>query len=132
MLFYAARTGDPFRFVNAKSAWHEITALTFVERPTPNALFHLTLAAGALVLVFIGRRRIPRSWSWFTVLYLLPSLALGVVGLARYATETFPPYIVGGSLLERRDAARVRLVFAALIILQACCAFYFIADGRLL
>jgi len=132
VLFNAARTGDPFRFVNAKSAWHEITALTFVERPTPNALFHLTLAAGALVLVFIGRRRIPRSWSWFTVLYLLPSLALGVVGLARYATETFPPYIVGGSLLERRDAARVRLVFAALIILQACCAFYFIADGRLL
>ena len=132
VLFNAMRTGDPLRFFNAKTAWHEITMLNFIDRPTPNALLHITLAGVALALLLIGRQRIPRSWSWFTVLYLLPSLALGVVGLARYATETFPPYIAGGSLLERRDTTTIRLLFAALIVAQACCAFYFIADGRLI
>jgi hypothetical protein len=132
VLFNAVQAGDPFRFFDAKTAWREITVLNFVERPTPNALLHVALAAIALALVLIGRRRIPHSWSWFTVLYLLPSLALGVVGLARYATETFAPYIAGGSLLERRHNTTIRLLFAALIIIQACCAFYFITNARLI
>jgi hypothetical protein len=54
------------------------------------------------------------------------------VGIARYATETFPPYIAGASLLERRDTTTIRLLFVALIVAQACCAFYYIADGRLI
>jgi len=126
------RPGDPLRFLDAKRAWHEITVLSLAERPTSNALFHVALAAIAVALVFIGRRRLPRSWSWFTLLYLLPSLALGVVGLARYATETFPPYIAGGDLLERRGNTTIRPLFAALVVAQACCAFYFITDGRLI
>jgi hypothetical protein len=132
VLFNAVRAGDPFRFFDAKTAWHEVTVLTLVERPTADALLHVTLAGVALALVLVGRRRFPRSWSWFTLLYLLPSLALGVVGLARYATETFPPSIAGGTLLERRDATTIRLVFGALLIAQACCAFYFITDVRLI
>ena len=91
VLFNAVRTGDAFRFFDAKTAWHEIT-----------------------------------------VLYLLPSLAFGVVGLARYATETFPPYIAGGDLLARRDVTTIRVLFGALVIAQAGCAFFFIADGRLI
>src|SRR6185312_3617144 len=79
VLFNAARTGDAFRFFDAKSAWHEITVLSLVERPTPDALLHITLAGIAVALVLVGRRRFPPSWSWFTVLYLLPSLAFGVV-----------------------------------------------------
>ena len=66
------------------------------------------------------------------MLYLLPSLAFGVVGLARYATETFPPYIAGGDVLARRNATTIRVLFGALVIAQAGCAFYFIADGRLI
>ena len=132
VLFNAARTGDAFRFFDAKSAWHEITVLSLVERPTPDALLHITLAGIAVALVLIGRRRFPPSWSWFTVLYLLPSLAFGVVGLARYATETFPPYIAGGDVLARRNATTIRVLFGALVIAQAGCAFYFIADGRLI
>jgi len=132
VMFNAVKTGDPIRFLDAKAAWHEITVLTLVERPSATALLHVALAGLALTLVLIGRRRIPRSWSWFTMLYLLPSLALGVVGLARYATETFPPYIACGALLERRDATTIRLVFATLIVAQAGCVFYFITRHQLI
>jgi hypothetical protein len=124
--FNALRTGDPLRFLDAKRAWHEVTLVGIVERPTGDALVHLGLAAVALTLVLLVRRRVPRSWIWFTSLYLLPSLGLGVVGLARYASETFPPYIAGGSLLEGTRRRRTATVFSVLLVTQACCAFYFI------
>jgi len=96
------RTGDALRFLNAKQAWREVNFVGFVEHPTPNAALHFAVAALALVLVCLCRRRFPPTWTWYTAVYLVPSLALGIVGLARYATETFPPYIAAGTLIEKR------------------------------
>jgi hypothetical protein len=132
VLFNALRTGDPFRFVDAKAAWREIDITQFVRGPTPDALLHLVLAAVAVGLVLAASRSMPRSWTLFTVLYLAPSLALGVVGLARYATEIFPPYMAGAILLERRRRIAIRITFAVLVIAQIGCAYLFIADRRLI
>jgi hypothetical protein len=131
IVYNALHTGDPFRFVSAKAAWHEVDLLGFVERPTPNAVLHLAVAVLALVVVFLSRRRFPRAWTWYTALYLLPSLALGIVGLARYATETFSPYIATGVLIEKRPQA-IRWVIGALVVAQVACAFLFIGRGTLI
>ena len=127
--FNALRTGDPLRFLTAKRAWREVTLIGFVLRPTGNAVVHVAVAALAVGVVMVARKRIPASWTWFSVLYLVPSLALGMVGLARYATDLFPPYIAGASILERRPATSTRTVLAVFVVAQACFAFYFI-DGR--
>jgi hypothetical protein len=129
--YNAVRTGDPMRFLDAKRAWSEVTIIGFVNRPTPNALLHVGVAAIALTLVLLVRRRIPSSWTWYTILYLAPSLVLGMVGLARYATDTFPPAVAGGIILDGHRSAQ-RRVFALLILAQIGFAFYFIADGRLI
>jgi hypothetical protein len=62
----------------------------------------------------------------FTVLYLLPSLALGMVGLGRYANETFPPFVATGQLLYRLRPWVRWLVFAAFVVGQAVCAWWVI------
>jgi len=131
ILYNALRTGDPLRFVNAKAAWHEVDFVGFVERPTPNAVLHLAVAVVALAIVFASRRRFPAGWTWYTVLYLLPSLALGIIGLARYATETFPPYIAAGSLLEHRRQV-VGWTIAVLVAAQIACAFLYIGRVTLI
>ena len=60
--------------------------------------------------LFLARRWAPSSSSAagcrshglvFTVLYLLPSLGLGMVGLGRYLNECFPPFVAAGMLLDR-------------------------------
>jgi hypothetical protein len=129
--YNAVRTGDAFRFVTAKAAWHEVNLVAFVERPTPNAGLHLAIAAVALLVVLIGRRQLPREWSWFTVLYLVPSLALGIVGLARYATETFPPYIAAGALVGKRPRL-LTWVFILLVADQVVCAYLYIGRTTLI
>jgi hypothetical protein len=117
--------------VTAKAAWHEVNIVGFLERPTPNAALHLSVAALALVVVLVSRRRHPREWSWFTFLYIVPSLALGVVGLARYTTETFPPFIAAGALVAKRP----RLLVWAIVLLatgQGVCAYLYIGRGTLI
>jgi hypothetical protein len=132
VVFNALRTGDPLRFLTAKSAWREVTLVGFVLRPTTNAVVHVAVAALAVGVVIVARRRMPASWTWFTVLYLVPSLALGMVGLARYATDLFPPYIAGASILERRPAASTRTVLAVFVVAQVCFAFYFIVGRQVI
>ena len=36
-----------------------------------------------------------------TALSLLPALVTGMVGLARYTSECFPPFVAAGQVLER-------------------------------
>jgi hypothetical protein len=130
--FNALRTGDPFRFVDGKAAWREVDITSFLRRPTPDALLHVAAAAFAIWLVVAASRRMPQSWTWFTFLYLVPSFGLGVIGLARYATEIFPPYMAGAIVIERHRRAAIPLVFAVLVVAQICCAYLFITDGRLI
>jgi hypothetical protein len=132
MLFNLERTGDALRFLHAKRAWHEVDLLAFLQHPTANAAFHVAVAGIAVAIVFGARRAIPRSWPWFTVLYLVPSLVLGVVGMGRYATDTFPPVVSAGVLLQGHRRRTVVATLAALAILQAVCAYFYIANSKLL
>ena len=75
------------------------------------------------------RRRLPASWTIFTVLYLLPSLVLGMVGLGRYANECFPPFVAAGVLLERSRRAVQAGVVAAAVVAQAACVWWVIHDN---
>jgi hypothetical protein len=132
MLFNLTRTGDALRFLHAKRAWHEVDLTSLLQRPALNAAFHVAVAGLAIAMVLAARRMIPRSWPWFTVLYLVPSFALGVVGMARYATETFPPVVAGGVLLERHPRRTAVATLGILAATQAICAYVYIGHHTLI
>jgi hypothetical protein len=95
-------TGDPVVFFTAKSAWGEVTLFTLLFPISDyGALVHFALGTAALVVVAVEWRALPRPWSAFTVLYLLPPLVLGIIGLGRYTNECFPPFVAAGRALER-------------------------------
>jgi hypothetical protein len=126
MLYNLARTGDLLTFLWAKRAWREVTLVGFLDHPNLNAGIHLALATSALGLVIVERHRLPRSWNAFTVLYLIPSLATGIVGMGRYANECFPPFAAAGNVLER-STRTVRIgAFTALVAGQAIFAYWII------
>jgi hypothetical protein len=126
------RGDDALRFLHAKRAWHEVDLAALVLHPATNPLFHVALAGLAIVTVLAARWLIPRSWSWFTVLYLVPSFALGVIGMARYATETFPPVIASGVLLERHPRHTTVVTLGILAATQAICAYVYIGQHILI
>jgi hypothetical protein len=143
MVFNYERTADALRFLHAKQAWHEIDLLS-LSRLTPfdvlartnpsaeNALVHLAVAVFAFALVVCTRRVLPKAWTWFTGVYLLPSLLLGIVGMGRYATEAFPPVVAGGAILESHPDRVVLAVCAALVVVQGFCAYHYLGQPALL
>ena len=124
------RATEPLSRAETRAAMKDLGSL--LERPVPNATFHLGLAGFAIVVVYVARRAIPEAWSWFTVLYLAPSLLLGIVGMGRYATEAFPPGIAAGTLLARHRRRTIALILGVMVVAQALCVSWFIAEGRLL
>jgi hypothetical protein len=132
MLFNLESTGDALRFVHAKRAWHEVDVAALFQRPAQNPVFHVAIAGLAVAIVLCARRAIPRSWSWFTVLYLAPSFFLGVVGMGRYATDTFPPVVSAGVLLERQPRRTIIATLGALAFAQTICAYVYIARHTLI
>jgi hypothetical protein len=122
-------TGDPIVFFTAKKAWPELTAWTFVKGPWhyKDGFVHLCMALGAVTAVAIERKRIPWVWQLFTLLYLLPSSILGMVGLGRYTAECFPPFVAAGAVLERQTRRLRTFAFATAILAQMWCAFWVIA-----
>jgi hypothetical protein len=105
------RTGDPFVFLSTKSRWQEITFVGLFEGHVKwSVLPHVLLAAFALVVLVVQRKRLPASWLVFGALYLIPSLQLGMVGVGRYANECFAPFVGIGQLLERWST-RVRALY---------------------
>jgi hypothetical protein len=130
--YNALRTGDPLWFYDAKRAWNEVDLVAFVAHPHLTAAVHLGVAAAAVTAVVLARRRLPTSWLCYTLLGLAPSLVFGVVGLARYAADSFPPPIAGAVLLERCRASTRRTVFAALVVAQLALAAYFVGIPRLI
>lgn len=124
-------TDDPFVFYTAKASWPEVNLIEFVTEWPRYAIPHVLLgfaALGALALVW---RRLPIAWTAFALLYLIPSLVLGMVGLGRYANECFPPFVAVGVLLERATTRVVALVLAGAVLAQAVCAWWVIHDTYL-
>jgi hypothetical protein len=113
-VYCADRTGDAFVFLTTKSRWQEITFVGLFEGHVKwSVLPHVVLAVGALVVLWVQRKRLPLSWLLFGALYLIPSLQLGMVGVGRYANECFPPFVGAGQILERWSRRAQYAVFAA-------------------
>ena len=54
-----------------------------------------------------------------TALSLLPALVTGMVGLARYTSECFPPFVAAGQVLERWST-RVQVALLSVSALDSC------------
>ncbi|HSP27755.1 MAG TPA: hypothetical protein VLN74_04335 [Ilumatobacteraceae bacterium] len=131
MVYLWQTTGDALLFWTAKSAWVEKTAVEFISDPLQQrlALFHMALLAVFLVPYVIRFRRQPPAWSVVVVLGVLPALALGVVGVARYAVLAFPIPIAAADLLSERPrwvqivalviSAAVLMTFARLVVTKS-------------
>src|SRR5262249_10882176 len=123
------RTGDALAFLSAKASWKEITAAGLFSAPGRGSAWpHALLALGAIAIVVVRRSSLPRSWLVFTVLYLLPSFAFGIVGLGRYANECFPAFVAAGQVLgtwkPRFAAAAVAASAVGLVVMEVAVARY--------
>jgi hypothetical protein len=115
------RTGDALVFLTTKSRWQELTFAGLFEGHVKWSIVpHLVLAAAAIAVVVVQRRKLPVAWLVFAGLYLIPSLQLGMVGVGRYANECFPPFVAAGQVLER---VRTRW----LVLAYACSALGLVA-----
>jgi hypothetical protein len=108
------KTGDAFVFVTMKHHWDELTVVGLLggSWKWPAALPHLSLALLGLGAVLVQRRRLPVSWLVLTVLSLVPPLATGILGMARYTNECFPPFVAAGQILERRPTKFLQAALA--------------------
>ena len=52
--------------------------------------------------------------------------------MGRYATDTFPPVIAAGVLLERRCRRTVVVTLGVLAVAQVICAYFYIARHSLI
>ncbi|MGH9026872.1 MAG: hypothetical protein ACRDWD_12270 [Acidimicrobiia bacterium] len=107
-------TGDPFVFWSGKSAWVELDLLDVVRwQAKLSVIPHLGLGLAALGVTAWKRRSLPPAWVVLTVIYLIPPLALGIVGMGRYAAECFPPFIAAGMVLAGWSSRGRALVLAS-------------------
>jgi hypothetical protein len=109
-------TGDPLVFLRAKSAWAEVTALSVLSGR--HALPTVDTASGAFAVlsIAVAWRRIPAAWIVLAVLWLLPPLVLGILGLPRYVATCFPVFVAVGYISQR---VRPVLVGSALAVFAA-------------
>jgi hypothetical protein len=131
MAYLWQTTGDPLLFWTAKSGWIETTVVEFIAHPLKQrlALFHMAVLAVFLVPYLMRFRRQPPAWILVVVLGVLPALALGVVGVARYAVLAFPLPLAAADLLSERPrwlqalvlatSAAVLMVFARLVVTKS-------------
>jgi hypothetical protein len=103
-------TDDPLVFVTAKQAWHEYTLLDWAGHA--DATMHVIFGLLLLVPFLVQIRRQPRAWIVLVALSIVPSMFLGVIGLARYAVQCFPLAIAAGDTLERATPKVARLALA--------------------
>ena len=71
------------------------------------------MAVVLLVPFVLQIRRQPVAWTVLVALMILPSFALGVVGLARYAVQCFPLSIAAGGWLSQLNPRVGRLAVVA-------------------
>jgi hypothetical protein len=121
-----ATTGDALTFFKAKDGWPEIDIVDFVLRDRKIAIPHVLLALAALAAVVVVWRRLPVAWLVLTGLFLVVPLFTGMVGLGRYAGETFPPFVAAGEILRRWPRALVVAFFAACVAVMGICTYWVI------
>ena len=96
-------TGDPLVFVHAKAGWEEYRIFDLLAGtgsiPPPRIDLAAAVFAGCVLLATV--RRIPAGWLVFSVLWLVPSLFLGILGMPRYVSTCFPVFAGTGTLLCR-------------------------------
>ena len=111
------RTGDPLVFLTTKEGWAEVTLVGALTGGMKWAAWpHVVMAVAAIGVVIYKRKRLPTSWTVLTALQLLPSLVLGMVGLARYANECFPPFVAAGEVLDEVPRGWRIAAFAAAVV----------------
>lgn len=106
-------TRDPFAFMTPKAGWHESTLIEMFDHSDWNTRFHLGAAAVAIAVVVWQRRRLEAAWLVLAGTYLVPSLALGIVGLGRYTNTVFPVFVAAGEALAPRPQPVRAIVYAA-------------------
>jgi hypothetical protein len=124
MLYNLVRTGDALAFYRVKKQWMEVTILRVFDISHSTVLVHVVLAGAALLAVVLAWRQLRTSWVVFTACYLLPSLGFGVLGMGRYANESFPPFIAAGIILDRRGRVVRAAAFALAIAGQVFFAYW--------
>jgi len=126
MLYLRQTTGDALLFWHAKAQWVEVTLPEFLADPTHQLLviFHVVVLLAYGVPYALRFRRQPPAWVVVVVLGVAPSLALGLVGLARYVILAFPIPIALADLLSGQRRSTVVAVLAV-------SAIALIAFGRL-
>jgi hypothetical protein len=124
-------TDDPFVFYTAKAAWPEVTIVELVRHWPRFAIPHAILGIAAMGAIWVRRRVFPAAYTAFALLYLVPSLVLGMVGLGRYANECFPPFLAVGDILDRVTRRTLALAFTACVGGQALCAWWVIYSNNL-
>jgi len=125
-LYNLHRTGDALTFYKAKDGWPEITLTDFVLRDRKIALPHVLLALAAALAVVIVWKKLPTSWLVLTGLFLALPFVTGMVGLGRYAGETFPPFVAAGEILRRWPRGLVVAFFALSVAGMAVCTYWVI------
>ena len=103
-------TDDPLVFFTAKQAWHEYTIYEWAGHA--DATMHIVFGLVLLLPFLFTIRRQPRAWIVLVALSILPSMFLGLIGLARYAVQCFPLAIAAGETLERATPKVARLALA--------------------
>jgi hypothetical protein len=105
--YLEVHAGDAFAFWRAKDGWPELSLGEFVADPLASRLPLAHVAVFALAAgVYAARvRSQPAAWAAVSVLVLAPPLALGVVGLARYAALAFPLQLAVTDVVASRGRA---------------------------
>ena len=114
IIYCQRKVGHPLVFLSAKGAWIEYPIWRFLLHPfTREALpFHVGVAVVVVAVAAPSLRRLPVWWLWSIVLLVLPSLLLGVEGLARYVTLAAPLPVACALTLSQRRVWVQRLAVA--------------------
>ncbi len=104
-------TGDPFAFWTAKAAWDELTILEFISTRDHAGFVHVLMAVAAVAVLAFAWRRLPLAWLVMVAAYMVPPGLFAVVGLGRYANESFPIAIAAGDVLDRCAKPLRRVIF---------------------
>jgi len=92
MVYCYNKTGDSLAFLTAKNTWLETTIVDFFADPfeRPAIVLHVATFLIATAVAFSAMKKVPIWWHVASGVLLIPSLIVGVEGLARYVSLAVP------------------------------------------